>query len=698
METDASKYLQSNDTRSLLDVVDKLRSQGISKYVDLPEIVVCGEQSAGKSSVLEALSGMTFPSKDNLCTRFATELILRRALDESTDISIVPGVDPERCQAQTDMLHAFKVSDSDGPLDLGDVIERAKECMGITEFGKVFSSDILRIELSGPHQPHLTLVDLPGLFQAGSTTQSDEDCEIVKTMVRKYMQSPRSIILAVVSAKNDFNNQIITRYAREIDPQGERTLGLITKPDTLHAGSDSERFYVDLAQNKDVNFRLGWHLLRNRDYPARNTSLEERNKVEEDFFSKGIWTSLRPTQLGVAALKPRLSKVLRDQILLQLPHVLSQIEEGITDCTGRLDRLGASRATLSQQRRHLLQASEQFTALVQNAIDGSYSNPFFGKASTTSGRQKRLRAVVQNTLAEFEHSMRVDGHALEIVEVKDVKQKKQISRQSYIKNVKELLQHSRGRELAGLFDPLIVGELFGDQCQPWNNIVDTYVDKIVDAAYYLVQTALSHVCDQPTAEGILNHIVYSSMENFKAELHEKVTEIMRPHYEGHPITFNHYLTDNVQKAQAERRRKELEKSISGFFGDEFDSGDMNRVSFNMSSLLNLLNKQTETDMNNYASSTATDFMQAYYKVALKKVVDDISVLAIEACLVQRLPELFAPATVFDIDDTTVRTIASENEESVTERVRCSEKLNILEEGMVELKKLRKFQPIHSDCE
>jgi GTP-binding protein EngB required for normal cell division len=72
-----SVALQSKEHRDLLDIIDKLRSKGISRYVDLPEIIVCGEQSAGKSSVLEAISGMSFPTKDNLCTRFVTELVLR---------------------------------------------------------------------------------------------------------------------------------------------------------------------------------------------------------------------------------------------------------------------------------------------------------------------------------------------------------------------------------------------------------------------------------------------------------------------------------------------------------------------------------------------------------------------------------------------------------------------------------------------
>lgn len=206
--------LHSNETRDLLDIVDSLRSHGINRYIDLPEIIVCGEQSSGKSSVLEAVSGVKFPSKDNLCTRFATELILRRGAVAPIKISIVPDSrGRDRSESDLEKLRNFHYSVSTEDLQLGAVIEAAEDAMGISESSdRVFSSDILRLELSGPNQPHLTLVDLPGLFQAGSRSQSDEDAERVKTLVISYMKNPRSIILAVVSAKNDFNNQSITKH------------------------------------------------------------------------------------------------------------------------------------------------------------------------------------------------------------------------------------------------------------------------------------------------------------------------------------------------------------------------------------------------------------------------------------------------------------------------------------------------------
>ena len=65
------------------------------------------------------------------------------------------------------------------------------------------------------------------------------------------MAQSRSIILAVISAKNELENQIVTKLARDMDPKGNRTLGVITKPETLHVGSESERDFVDLTKNED---------------------------------------------------------------------------------------------------------------------------------------------------------------------------------------------------------------------------------------------------------------------------------------------------------------------------------------------------------------------------------------------------------------------------------------------------------------
>lgn len=606
-----SVNLQSQAHKDLLDIIDNLRSQGISRYVDLPEIIVTGDQSAGKSSVLEAISGMSFPTKDNLCTRFATELVLRRAPLAQVKVSISP--DAERPAAEQEVLKLFGPAvDIDNP-NLGDVIESAKEAMGLIGTMKVFSNDTLRVEMSGPEQPHLTLVDLPGLFQAGNSSQSDEDAELVTNMVLRYMKRPRSIILAVVSAKSDFALQKVTRLARELDPTGDRTLGLITKPDTLDAGSESETAYFQLAQNKDVKFRLGWHVLKNRDYKMRNSTSVERDIAEAEFFSKGIWSGLEHSHMGVGALKPRLSNVLKDQILLQLPSLLNDVSSGIEDCNERLAKLGKPREDVRQQRRYLLQASQEFSQLMKAAIDGIYSHPFFGNADDDADYKKRLRAVVQNIFVSFTERMDEHGKTREIVDApnedSEPLEANEITRENFIDEVKVLIRRSRGCELAGTFNPLIVGELFAAQCRPWKLIAADLKEEILEAVDSLSAAIIRYVVTEDTAGRILQ-VVKDGIHTLKTEMDDGFQRVFQPYQKIHPITYNHYLTENVQKAQARRRKDAVLAELNLRYGQDAN-GD---IRIKPEAVLSLLDLDTDKDMEAHGSSLAVDYMEAFYKV------------------------------------------------------------------------------------
>ncbi|KAI1119764.1 P-loop containing nucleoside triphosphate hydrolase protein [Nemania abortiva] len=680
------RQLQIQGHRDLLDVIDSLRSQGISRYVDLPQIIVCGDQSSGKSSVLEAISGLSFPTKDNLCTRFATELILRRSPVVGVDIHIIPSHD--RCEDEKKKLEEFRYRQE--ALDISDVVEAAKQEMGLDGSGQVFSTDILRVQISGPTQPHLTMVDLPGLFLAGNKDQSEYDAALVEALVLSYMKKPRSIILAVVSAKSDFVLQQVTRHARALDRQGVRTLGLITKPDTLDVGSDSERFYVELAQNKDVKFRLGWHVLRNRSYTTREVSTSERDRAEAEFFSAGAWTALDTSQLGVESLRVRLSNVLHDQIVTQLPDVLENVETGIRECEDKLSKLGAARSNIAEQRRHLFQISTSFTALMKASIDGNYTDPFFADIDASHQYPKRLRAVVQNTLLDFAEHMHTNGHARIILEdgQRATADSRCIYRWRYIEEVKSVMKQSRGRELPGSYNPLIVAELFSKQCQPWGDLIFDLGDRLFQSAHVTISAVLDHVADEETAAGITRLVVIPSMETVQKALKAKLEEILRPHLLGHPITYNHYLTENVQKAQDARKRSDMEERLVNFFSPDLSDTPITRC-FNIKSLLDALMSRTEPDMDKYSCSMAADMMEAYYKVALKTVIDEVSVLAIEKCLVQKLPQLLLPEIICDLTDEEVHLMAAESEISVAERERLSEKLKVLQSGRTQLGKFKK---------
>jgi len=609
--------LQSKGHGDLLNIIDSLRSQGISRYIDLPQLIVCGDQSSGKSSVLEAVSGIRFPTKDNLCTRFATELILRRGPDINASVAIVPSSD--RTDGERAKLLKFR-HDMVKLDQFEDLVYSAKDAMGLDGDEKAFSNDILRVEVSGPNQPHLTLVDLPGLFQAGNKAQSDTDAQVVKDLVLSYMKRSRSIILAVVSAKNDFANQIVTKYAREVDPHGLRTLGIITKPDTLHVGSDSESSFVDLAKNKDVNFRLGWHVLKNRDYDTRDCTAEERDQAEQHFFSRGIWTTLPPTHVGITSLKPRLSSLLKDQILMELPSLIRDVEVGLKECQSILGRLGGARVTLKDQQLHLLQISQAFSSLSKAAVGGIYVDRFFRSAMTPEGYNKRLRAVTKSILTDFANVIRTQGHARCIKEDDDRfaadASPPCIKRSDYIQEVMQLMKRSSGCELPGTYNPLIIGNLFFEQAAPWEGHVNRSMARLIEAGRTTVILILEHIADEETIVGLMRQIINPKMDALKQATEQKAVEVLGPYQRGHPSTYNHYFIENVQKAKERHWKKFLEERLCSHFGlahieETYYCPD---EGVELQPLVTSMTSRTEVDMDRFACSEAIDAMNAYYKV------------------------------------------------------------------------------------
>ncbi|KAH9878048.1 hypothetical protein J1614_003265 [Plenodomus biglobosus] len=141
--------------------------------------------------------------------------------------------------------------------------------------------------------------------------------------------------------------------------------------------------------------------------------------------------------------------------------------------------------------------------------------------------------------------MRKKGQKYDIVDEGAPNGPHQILRSDYIAKVKTLLRCSQGRELPGTFDPLIIGQLFYEQREPWSAIFEQIVEKVLHAVSLVVKEALAQVADATTAQGMLRTFVYPRLTKVTTALRAKVSELLRLHEAGHPITYNHYLTENV---------------------------------------------------------------------------------------------------------------------------------------------------------
>jgi GTPase SAR1 family protein len=607
--------LQSKDHEEILNVIDQLRLEGISKYISLPQLIVCGDQSSGKSSVLEAISGLEFPAKDNVCTRFATELILRRAPESGVTASIHS--DDDRPTIEAERIRNFRSSTVE-LAQFATIVKEAENHIGVGREGHMFSKDVLRVEVSGPNQPHLTLVDLPGLYHAPDESQSAEGVEFVESLVLSYIRNKRSVILAVISAKSDIALQKVTAFTRKVDPEGKRTMGIITKPDTLPKNSDMERSFLNLALNKRVLFRLGWHVLKNREYHERHFSLDQRRESEIKFVTSRIWATLPRSQVGIESLRPRLSTVLRDHILSQLPSLIAEASQSFKETEASLQRLGEARDTVSDQRRYLLHSSEHFSTLMGNSIDGVYFNPFFSDAMEDEGYEKRLRAVVQNRLSDFSDILEEKGMQRRIIDDAESidSEHSQVHHSEFVGEVQQRMRRSRGRELPGTFNPLIIGDLFYLQSKPWETIVTECIDTLLEDVHKAILPIVRTVLDEKSSTGLLEHIINPSLDKIEVSLRMKTDELLHPQQSGHPITYNHYFTEIVQKAREEHLQKSITEKLKKFFGNKYPSRESMEYSltFRMDSLIDALGTETEASMERFACSEAINCMQAYYKV------------------------------------------------------------------------------------
>ncbi|PMB66660.1 Interferon-induced GTP-binding protein Mx [Beauveria bassiana] len=687
------EQLCSREHLHLLNAVDSLRSQGVSHYISLPQIIVCGDQSSGKSSVLESISGVSFPVKSSLCTRFPTELILRKTTISSINVSIVPH--HSRSESDKESLSKFHENLPDFK-DLPALVDSAKSAMGVMTVGKAFSADILRIEVNGPDRPHLTIVDLPGLIHSENKHQSASDIQLINNVVQGYMKEPRSIILAVVSAKNDYANQIVLKLAREADPRGTRTLGVITKPDTLIPGSGSEHMFVSLARNQDVEFRLGWHVLRNRDTEAENWTFDQRDAAELQFLSSGAWAGLSPKDLGIKSLRDRLSDVLVRQIVSELPNLIEEIGELSAQCQKRLDKLGLPRETIYEQRKYLIQISQSFQAMLRATIDGTYNDPYFGDAMSSNGYHKRTRAVVQNLNRAFAEDMARNGRRYNVVaDVKNAASESSelLTREEYIKKIVLIIQRVRGKELPGMFNPMVVTELFKELSSPWSKIAESHVQKVWEAVRLSLSHLVTHIADTTTVKAILTRVFEPKLDFLRKALYEKLSGLLKPHQNGHLITYNHYFTATLQNIRRERERSRVMALFTKEFGQiSMSSKTIVSRSIDFEGFVDRLVLPQEPDMDHFSACEAIDFLDAYYKpcaleadlscvkVALKRFVDDVAVEVIEACLLEKLSDIMDPSSIFMMSQAEVAGIAAETEESRAAREELKNKLRILKGG------------------
>jgi Dynamin family/Dynamin central region len=530
--------------------------------VKLPQIIAVGDQSAGKSSVLEAITGIPFPHNADACTRFPTEIRLRHAKNKSSSVYIIPDTE-NRPFAEQERLRSFRAS-TDGSHTFKDLMKRAvEEIAPINTPGRFAAGDILVIEKQGPDLPLLTVVDLPGLVRIPNNSQSPDDLKAIDDITNRYMKSPRAIILAVVGGNGDYSQAPVLQKARDYDPAGERTIGVLTKPDLTNKIGLEDKFLA-LVNNRDKYYHLdlGWYVLLNpgpsmgEDWP----STEDRRQAEEAFFALGKWSTLPRDMCGAKALEQKLSAQLQRHIGKHVRALQRDIQKAHDECRTELKSLGNGKDTVEEMKTELVQLWSDSEKLAILAVQGTYTNlpstSFFPKSVDQKGippQNLRARAFEEN--GHFAERIKVHGRKVWFTSDEDPQStgnrgKRTISKSDYARDVVERhIRDNKGTELQMDHNPRLVYPLFQDYAENWSQLAQQHKDALGVICNEFLSEVIDHIWPRRMQEPLRRELLDPKMRSLSDEAQNELEHLGNDlHYEI-PI-YGSYYEERVKEWRA----------------------------------------------------------------------------------------------------------------------------------------------------
>ncbi|KAK9912637.1 hypothetical protein M0R45_036490 [Rubus argutus] len=322
---DAAPIVSSyNDKiRPLLDAVDKLRSLMVmDEGIQLPTIVVVGDQSSGKSSVLESLAGISLPRGQGICTRVPLIMRLQHHSSPEPELSL-------EYNGRVEQTDEVNISD--------DIVNATNAIAG---GGKGISNTPLTLLVKKNGVPDLTMVDLPGITRVPVHGQPEDIYDRIKEMIMEYIKPKESIILNVLSATVDFTTCESIRMSQTVDKSGDRTLAVVTKVDKAPEG------LLEKVTADDVSIGLGYVCVRNR--IGDETYAEARAISDQLFRSHPLLSKIDKSMVGIPVLAEKLVQIQASCIARSLPDIVRKINDKLKSCLVELNKLPKSLSSVDE--------------------------------------------------------------------------------------------------------------------------------------------------------------------------------------------------------------------------------------------------------------------------------------------------------------------------------------------------------------
>jgi hypothetical protein len=500
-----------------------------------------------------------------------------------------------------------------------------------------FSKNYVSLEISGPELTDLSFVDLPGLIASVGRGSDDRDIDLVKSLVTFYIEKPSCVILLTVACETDFENQGAHHLAKQYDPDGKRTVGVLTKPDRIPTGE--EPAWLRILRNETEPLINNWYCVKqpsSQEVAKGITYLQARRRENEWFTSTQPWASLEPQYqrfLRTSYLTERLSLILSELIAKRLPKIQEELVNAIQETDARLR--GLPKAPSSDPVGEVMHNLRNFVRDLDRRVEGTPEED--GLLQTIRPHQEAFKVAIRRTAPHF-----VPWEKTKIKELREASflahedgadaEEESHTNQSkiYIDEVLKRAQDARTRELPDNYPFVVQRAYIREITGKWNGpAMDLF-----DEAYTILRGDLAKLVDDHfahmgngNAKQAILMIVHDHLDEAANRTKEKIQWLLE--LEKNPTTLNtHYYSDYKDKFYAyykvARDDSELGNKLrdGGDFTFEFS---VNKV---LSSLQEIgisakkddLPKLFSPDLKEAALNIMAS-VRAYFQVAYKRFVD-----------------------------------------------------------------------------
>ncbi|XP_051870976.1 interferon-induced GTP-binding protein Mx3-like isoform X2 [Pristis pectinata] len=488
--------------RPCIDLIDSLRASGLEQDLSLPAIAVIGDQSSGKSSVLEALSGIALPRGSGIVTRCPLELKLKNVKGESAWRACI-----------SYKSYSKVLSD---PSDVDKEIVKAQNTMAGEDLG--ISSELISLEVESDNVPDLTLIDLPGIARVAVGNQPQDIGDQIKQLIGSYVKEDKTINLVVIPCNVDIATTEALKMAQEADPTGERTLGILTKPDLVDKGTEVN--ILKVVRNEVIALKKGYLVVKCRgqqDIDDKLTLVEALER-EKAFFKQNKYfrTLLDDNVATIQCVAGRLTTELVNQIQKTLPTIQSEVQQKIAETSKELERIGLGVPEDNERKMSfLIDKIRAYIGDIVSLTSGDYSKEY--------NDNDKLYTIVRKIFGIWNELLNKDQTDFEHI-IRD--------------KVTEYTEKSRGRELPGFTNYKIFESLAKNQIMKLESPSLNMLKEISD----LVQSVLNNMA--------LLH--FEGLPNLMKSVKKKIDELQQE-----------------QEMEAEKMLKTLFKMESMIYSQDF---------------------------------------------------------------------------------------------------------------------------------